>query len=165
MTSASQNGRALSRKGPKTARGKYHSSRNALRHGLSIPVSRDQNFENEIGRVTRAIIGLEETFEMAKFARPVAIALVELKRLRQVEFDNVSNNTKMSPQLRCNRNQRESKPNFSRYVVRAYGRLRSSVKRLDRAQEEYFTTSTRPPELGTKSRKNFHISSKDGRGQ
>lgn len=69
---------ALSR-GPKTAAGKARSSRNALKHGLAIPITRDRATAWEIRRAARqmapaavgdsirnAQIAAEATFELAR---------------------------------------------------------------------------------------------------
>ena len=69
---------ALSR-GPKTAAGKARSSRNALKHGLAIPITRDRATARKIQRAARqmapsavgdsirnAHIAAEATFELAR---------------------------------------------------------------------------------------------------
>jgi len=69
---------ALSR-GPKTAAGKARSSRNALKHGLAIPITRDHATAQKIRRAARqmapsavgdsirnAQIAAEATFELAR---------------------------------------------------------------------------------------------------
>jgi hypothetical protein len=69
---------ALSR-GPKTAAGKARSSRNALKHGLAIPITRDHATARKIQRAARqmapsavgdsirnAEIAAEATFELAR---------------------------------------------------------------------------------------------------
>ena len=69
---------ALSR-GPKTAAGKARSSRNALKHGLAIPITRDRATARKIQRAARqmapsavgdsirnAEIAAEATFELAR---------------------------------------------------------------------------------------------------
>ena len=43
--------------GPKTARGKAHSARNARRHGLSIPLLADPAFSKEVEALARDIAG------------------------------------------------------------------------------------------------------------
>ena len=67
---------ALSR-GPKTAAGKARSSRNALKHGLAIPISRDRATARKIRRAARQMspsgdatrnteIAVEAHFELAR---------------------------------------------------------------------------------------------------
>lgn len=42
-------------RGPKTSAGKARSSRNALKHGLSIPVSRDKTLRRKIAVLARIL--------------------------------------------------------------------------------------------------------------
>jgi hypothetical protein len=71
---------ALSR-GPKTEAGKARSSRNALRHGLSVPVSRDQARAKEIDMLAQAFAAAGRT-EHPGQPRAAAEAELEIVRVR-----------------------------------------------------------------------------------
>jgi hypothetical protein len=71
---------ALSR-GPKTAAGKARSSRNALKHGLAIPITRDRSTARKIQRAARQMApsAVEDSIRNAQI---VAEATFELARVR-----------------------------------------------------------------------------------
>lgn len=69
--------------GPKTAAGRQRSARNALRHGLNIPVDADPVRAKAIATLTRAIAGPDASAEIDALARPVAEAQVDLLRIRE----------------------------------------------------------------------------------
>jgi hypothetical protein len=68
--------------GPKTARGKMVSSRNAYRHGLTCPLSLSVDTSAKIEAIARAVTGAgageEQLISAAEFAR----AQLELLRIR-----------------------------------------------------------------------------------
>jgi len=69
--------------GPKTARGRSHAARNALRHALSLPVYSDPIFYEEVEALAREIIGTESNPEMQELARRIAEAQIDLRRVRR----------------------------------------------------------------------------------
>jgi hypothetical protein len=71
---------ALSR-GPKTAAGKARSSRNALKHGLAIPITRDRATAREIQRAARQMAP-SAVGDSIRNAQIVAEATFELARVR-----------------------------------------------------------------------------------
>jgi hypothetical protein len=73
---------SLSR-GPKTSAGKARSSRNALKHGLSIPVNRDKTLRRQIAVLAR-ILAQSEAGHIIVQARAAAEAELELVRARAV---------------------------------------------------------------------------------
>ena len=70
-------------RGPKTSAGKARSSRNALKHGLSIPVSRDKTLRRQIMVLAR-ILAQSEAGNVFGKARAAAEAELELVRARGV---------------------------------------------------------------------------------
>jgi hypothetical protein len=70
-------------RGPKTSAGKARSSRNALKHGLSIPVSRDKTLRRKIAVLAR-ILAQSEAGNVFGQARAAAEAEFELARARAV---------------------------------------------------------------------------------
>ena len=70
-------------RGPKTSAGKARSSRNALKHGLSIPVSRDKTLRRQIMVLAR-ILAQSEAGNVFGQARAAAEAELELIRARAV---------------------------------------------------------------------------------
>ena len=68
--------------GPKTARGKMVSSRNAYRHGLSGPLSLDCNTSAKIEAIAQAVTGAGANEEQVVSAAEFARAQVELLRIR-----------------------------------------------------------------------------------
>src|SRR5512143_1376856 len=68
--------------GPKTARGRARSARNAFRHGLSIPVESDQIVSEQVQALTRQIAGSDTSIHIQILARRVAEAQLDLLRVR-----------------------------------------------------------------------------------
>ncbi len=64
-------------RGPKTSGGKTRSSRNALKHGLSIPVNRDKTLRRQI-EVRARILAQSEANNLFGQARAAAEAELEL---------------------------------------------------------------------------------------
>jgi hypothetical protein len=123
------------RTGPKTERGRRHSSRNALRHGLSTPIECDPHYSTLVDPLARAILGDDVNPAHLGRARKVAQALLEVDRLRRfAEPVGHPAGTALRPSSVENARALGAPEASSRYLSRAYGRLRSSVRRLDEAQ-------------------------------
>ena len=76
--------------GPKTARGRSHAARNALRHALSLPVYSDPVLSNEVEALAREIIGTDANPEMQELARRIAEAQTDLRRVRHARHQLLS---------------------------------------------------------------------------
>jgi len=68
--------------GPRTAEGKARASRNALGHGLAIPITANQTFQAEINQLARAIVESCGPGANLDLATRVAEAQVDLNRVR-----------------------------------------------------------------------------------
>ena len=68
--------------GPKTARGRSHAARNALRYALSLPVYSDPVWSEEVDALARQIIGTDANPEIQELARRIAEAQIDLRRVR-----------------------------------------------------------------------------------
>jgi len=68
--------------GPKTLFGRARSAKNALRHGLSVPVEYDQVLCDEVQALARQIAGPNTSADIQILARRIAEAQVDLRRVR-----------------------------------------------------------------------------------
>jgi len=68
--------------GPKTRAGKERAAQNALRHGLSIPVSGDPALSPHAEAIARKIAGPDTKAEALEQARRIGEAQVDLNRVR-----------------------------------------------------------------------------------
>ena len=76
-----QNARKSS--GPKSARGKARSARNARRYGLAVSIWRDVRLAAQAEALTHDIAGEGASEELVAVSRPIAEAQVDLMRIRQ----------------------------------------------------------------------------------
>jgi hypothetical protein len=73
---------AKSSTGPKSAVGKAHAAKNALRHGLNISIYADPALAPEIETIAQEIAGANAHREAFECARRIAEAQVDLNRVR-----------------------------------------------------------------------------------
>jgi hypothetical protein len=89
--------------GPKTARGRAKSARNAFRHGLSIPVQSDQLQCERVQALTRQIAGSDTSVHTQILAHKIAEAQVDLLRVRTARHrllsEELSNPDYVSPTI------------------------------------------------------------------
>jgi hypothetical protein len=79
--------KARSSTGPRTAGGKSRSARNALKHGLSLPVLSCRIFSEEVEALAREIGGANASLEVHELARQIAEAQIDLRRVRSARHD------------------------------------------------------------------------------
>ena len=77
--------------GPKTARGRARAARNALRHGLSLPVRSDPALSEQVEMLAREIAGPDANTRIKELARRVAEAQIDLRRVRHARHQLLSN--------------------------------------------------------------------------
>ena len=77
---------ALRSTGPKSAGGKRRAARNALKHGLAVPVRADLSLLGRIEALARLIAGEGASAARLALARRVAEAQVDLDRVRAARF-------------------------------------------------------------------------------
>jgi hypothetical protein len=81
---------SLQSTGPKTAAGRATAARNALRHGLRVPVPADPVFSEEIEILARRIIDIDANPELVDLARRIAETEIDITRIRQVRAKMIS---------------------------------------------------------------------------
>ena len=70
--------------GPKTSAGRARSARNALRHGLNVPIADLDVFSPEVERLAEAIGGTQPgDAQLERHVRLVAEAQIDMLRVRQ----------------------------------------------------------------------------------
>jgi hypothetical protein len=76
--------------GPRSAPGKSRVSRNALRHGLAVPIGCDAKFSAEIETLAKSIVGPRASPDLLPLALRIAEAQLDLVRIRRVRHDLLS---------------------------------------------------------------------------
>jgi hypothetical protein len=110
--------------GPRTAVGKARSARNALRHGLARPARLDPQLVQAIGELTRVIAGERASPDRCERAGRIAVAHVEVMRVRQAKRDLYSrslNNDDLASRLE----------KLDRYERRALSRRKIAMQEFD----------------------------------
>ena len=111
--------------GPKSVRGRARSSRNALRHGLAVPVEADPHVRDEVKKLAKAIAaaaGLARPGEAAHAFAEAEFDLLRIRKLRSTVFngagfiDFASWNDKLSK--------------LARYERRAFSRRKRALRSL-----------------------------------
>ena len=78
--------------GPRSRQGRARAARNALRHGLNLPVCADPALAEEVETLTHKIAGSDAIAEIRELARQVAEAQVDLRRVRYARHQLLSRN-------------------------------------------------------------------------
>jgi hypothetical protein len=85
--------------GPKTIRGKQRASKNALRHGLSIPVAAIAGLKGEIEDLALRIVGGKADDARLDIAREIAAAEIDVKRIRETRKIILEDRRRRLPKL------------------------------------------------------------------
>jgi hypothetical protein len=75
--------------GPRTKIGKSRSAKNALRHGLNIPVASDSVLAPRAEEIARKILGASRSAELLEWARRIGDAQVDLERIRSLRHASI----------------------------------------------------------------------------
>jgi hypothetical protein len=78
-------------RGPKTSAGKARSSRNALKHGLSIPVNRDKTLRRKIAMLARILAQSEAGNVQARAAAEAEFELVRARAVMEAVLTRAGN--------------------------------------------------------------------------
>jgi hypothetical protein len=76
--------------GPTSAAGRARAARNAVRHGLSLPVLADPSLAAQAEALARAMAGANASPRLLDLARRVAEAQLDLARVRRARHDLMS---------------------------------------------------------------------------
>ena len=120
--------------GPKTAQGRARAARNALRHGLSLPVCSDPALSEEVEALAREIAGPDANAEIQELARRVAEAQIDLRRVRYARHQFLSD-ALSDPYY-------ESRANMRKKVTVMRNLLRTNAPDMPMAALVKFVTST-----------------------
>ena len=114
--------------GPRTAAGKSTSSRNALRHGLSLPQEMNAATEADIHQLISEIVSNCENNYQLRWATEAATALLDLIRIRKVRTEMLAamNLAKATP------DELQRLLALHRYESRARTRRRRASAQLER---------------------------------
>jgi hypothetical protein len=74
--------------GPRSPQGKQRSSRNAVKHGLSVPVGQDPALAPEVARLAQRIAA--GTDALLEFATSIAESQIDLTRVRQLRTELIN---------------------------------------------------------------------------
>ena len=122
--------------GPRTLRGKSRSSRNAVRHGLAVPLSNDPVRLYEIEQLAKMLSASSNDLLRQDEARELAECHFDLRRIRSAKaavlqhlgsFDN--------PDVEAHAAAAEALDKISRYESRVLARRRKLLAAKDKSNE------------------------------
>jgi hypothetical protein len=132
--------------GPITAEGKRRSSRNAFRHGLSMPRSLEPANGADVGQFVLALLGEKASPTEITLACAVAEAQLHLQRVRHQRDALLSSLLRGAPPDRYTQNE-SAEARVSRLLARLDRYERRALCRRDKAFDR-LSSSTRLPVFG-----------------
>lgn len=121
--------------GPKTVLGKARAAQNARRHGLSLPISLDQELSEQIKSLAQEIVGETRSREIHACARQIAEAQVELNRIRQARDNLLAHNIDHPERGIIAPAGRNAQPPGPQKVVGAVAELTKQLILIDRYEQ------------------------------
>lgn len=87
---AANRANAAKAEGPRTAAGKVNASRNAYRHGLSVPLRRDPDVCSMIELLAAELVGGDSSDHRIANARKVVEGQLEIERVREARCSHLA---------------------------------------------------------------------------
>ena len=128
--------------GPRTRRGKMRSARNALKHGLALPVTAVSELSSFSERIARILAGPDADAGRLELARRIAEAQLDLRRVRALKLaitarldDTIGSNErgKSNPADLGVADLLDQLGRFDRYERRAQSRRKFAARAFDAA--------------------------------
>src|SRR3954453_394332 len=113
--------------GPRTALGKARSSKNALRHGLAVPIGRDPQYQPVVAALTARIAGPHADERRLALARPVAEVMIDLGRILHAQRLHIAHAAELEPRI----SPLLPDPRLDRYERQARSRRRAAILAFD----------------------------------
>jgi len=115
---------ALASTGPKTAQGRARATRNALRHGLSVPICSDPILSTKLETIAHKIVGTHANAKLEEPARRIAEAELEVCRARRARYQLLISTLCNSNYDSSEEQEKKTPVNFDRLFVK-YEKLKT----------------------------------------